>query len=421
MQARINVSRFPYSTLLVALVSLTILVGVTWANYRYVERNPGGNDFLVHWVGTRSLLIDGISPYTDTVALRIQNMAYGRPAKPGEHELRVVYPLYSMFIFLPFALISDFAVARTLWMTFLEIILVFLTFLNLHLTGWRPKTWMKVIILLFSIFGYHGMRPLINGNAVVLVAFFIVASLLAFREGRDELAGIFLSLATIKPHLAILVILYVWLYAISLRRWKVVLWTVVGCGILSAAAMIFIPDWMLQNLWEILRFPKYNPPVTPGEVFSIWLPASGKRLGWMLSGILGLVLLIEWGLSLKKEVHWFLWTACLTLVVSQWIGIPTDPGNFIILSTSLILTFKVWEERWATKGQVLILIWVILLFVGIWVVFLKTVEFNGQPLQSPLMFFPLPAFSLIGLYWVRWWAIRPPRLLIEMLRESQVF
>ena len=73
----------------ISLLSLLALIGLTLANYRFAVQNPGGNDFLVHWVGTRALLVDGISPYSDETALRIQRMAYGRPAREGEHELRV--------------------------------------------------------------------------------------------------------------------------------------------------------------------------------------------------------------------------------------------------------------------------------------------------------------------------------------------
>ncbi len=38
---------------------------------------------------------------------------------------------------------------------------------------------------------------------------------------------------------------------------------------------------------------------------------------------------------------------------------------------------------------------------------------------DPLMFLPLPAFLIVTLYWVRWWAIRPPRLYVEALQEQE--
>ena len=66
-----------------------MLVGLFWVNLQFAGNNPGGNDFLVHYVGTRSLLMEGISPYSDEVATRIQIAAYGHPAQGEEHELRV--------------------------------------------------------------------------------------------------------------------------------------------------------------------------------------------------------------------------------------------------------------------------------------------------------------------------------------------
>jgi len=76
--------------------------------FNYASLNPGGNDFLVHWMGTRSYITEGISPYSDEVALRIQNMVYGRPALPGEHELRVAIRCIRRHSFLPFAFNRDF-------------------------------------------------------------------------------------------------------------------------------------------------------------------------------------------------------------------------------------------------------------------------------------------------------------------------
>lgn len=396
---------------------IAALAGLTWVNYRYVQENPGGNDFLVHWVGTRALLVDGLSPYSDPVARQIQTMAYGRPARPGEHELRVAYPLYAGIIFTPFALVSDFTLARALWMTFLFVSLVSLAFFCVRLLDWQPSLWLFLFFILFSLLWYHSVRPLINGNAVILVALFVAGVFLAMRHGRDELAGILLALTTIKPHLVVLLIAFVWLWAISVRRWPVVVWTVITLVLLSALAFLFVPDWPLQNLREIIHYPEYNPPGTPGEAFKLWWPAAGSRLGWILTVLLGILILGEWLLALGKNVRWFLWTACLTLVAGQWTGIRTDPGNYIILFPALVLLFAVWQERWGPRSQWTILIMMFVVFFGLWVLFLRTVEYGTQPQQHPLMLFPLPLFLLIGLYWIRWWAVRPQKLLIEVLRE----
>ncbi len=70
-----------------AIGVIVLLVALERMNYTYCQQNPGGNDFLVHWMGTRMLLKDGISPYSDQTATQIQIFAYGHPALPGEHEL----------------------------------------------------------------------------------------------------------------------------------------------------------------------------------------------------------------------------------------------------------------------------------------------------------------------------------------------
>ena len=400
---------------LITVFSIIFLGLMTWGNFRYASENPGGNDFLVHWVGTRALVVDGLNPYSDEVALRIQTLAYGRPAEPGEHELRVAYPLYSVIVFLPFALIGDFTVARAVWMTVLEAGLLLLTVLSIRLARWKISPWLLAVLLIFALFWYHGLRPLINGNAVVLVALGLVGGFLALRAGADELAGVLFALTTIKPQVVVLVLLFVVLWGMSTGRWRLIGWLVGTVALLAASASLLVPAWPVDNLREILLYPSYNPPGTPRAAFIEWWPAFGSRVGWALTGVMALVLLLEWGLNRKSEFRGFLWTAYLTLVISQWIGIQTDPGNFVVLLPVLILVLALLDERWRIGGRVFMAVSLLGLFVGIWAIFLNTIQFGDQPVQSTVMFFPLPAFLLLTLYWVRWWAVQPPSLWYETL------
>jgi len=404
-------------------LSIPLLVGavvaVTWANYRYAGQNPGGNDFLVHWVGTRALLVDGKTPYGDEVAVQIQILAYGRPARPGEHELRVAYPLYSVVVFLPYALISDYTLARALWMTTLEIALVLLAIFSLRLTRWKLGIGFLPFYLLFALLWYHSLRPLINGNAVILIALWIGMAFLALRSERDELAGILLAFTTIKPHVVLPILIFVVIWTLSQRRWAALFWMAATVGMLSVILGFFVPDWPVQNLREILRYSSYNPSGTPAAIFADWAPAAGRWIGWAFSALVLLVMVVEWFLARRKEFSWFLWTACLTLVASQLSGIQADPGNFIILFLPLVLIITALEERWGRAGRVMNCFLMLLLFVGPWALFLNTLTLGDQPLQHPVLLFPLPLFLLITLYWVRWWAVHPQRFLIDALRESE--
>jgi len=410
-----NQRKFPAVAVIAFIVVLVGLAALTWGNYRFALQNPGGNDFLVHWVGTRSLITEGLNPYSDEVAIKIQTMAYGRPAQSGEHELRVAYPLYSVVVFLPFALVPDFTLARALWMTLLEVGLVALVFLSLRLARWRVGLGMLALLLIFSLLWYHGLRPLINGNAVILVAVGLVAGFLALRAGADELAGVLFAFTTIKPQVVILVLAFVVFWAASRGRWRVIGWMAGTVILLAASAALLIPTWLVDNLREVIRYPSYNPPGTPRAAFMDWWPAWGSRVGWALTGIMAVTLLIEWVANRRAAFHGFLWTACLTLVVAQWVGIQTDPGNFIVLFPAMILVFSLLDDRWRTFGRLFVILSLLVLFAAIWAIFLSTVQRADQPVQSAFMFFPLPAYLLLTLFWVRWWAIEPPTVWFDQL------
>jgi hypothetical protein len=383
------------------------LVGITWANYDFASRNPGGYDFLVHWVGIRSLITEGLSPYSDAVATKIQLLAYGHSARLGENELRVNYPLYSEIIFIPFAFIENYTLARALWMSVLELALVIMAFLCVRLTDWRPGMLVLGIYLVFALLWYYGVHPVINGNVVILVALLMVAALQAIRNDSDEVAGMILGLATIKPHLILLFIALVLLWAASHRRWRIVVWTFSTVIFLTLISMFFIPDWVLQNLRAILRYTSNNPLETPIAVIKTWWPGIGKQIVWGITGLLVFDLLVEWWLCWRKDFHWLLWTVSITLVVSQLIGVYTDSGNFLILLLPMVFIFTIWTERWGYRARIAVVVSMLVLLVGLWFLIIAIVEPGIQPQHSPIMFFPLPLVLGIGLYWGRWWALGP--------------
>jgi hypothetical protein len=396
---------------------LLFLLGVV--NYRFVKENPGGNDFLVHWMGTRMLITKGISPYSEETAIAIQTMAYGRPAMAGEHELRVAYPLYSMVIFLPFALFPDYVLARALWMTTLEIGLVLLAVICMQLAEWKPKSITLAFYLIFGIFWYHSLRALINGNAVILVTLLIAGSMLAIKYREDKLAGVLLALSTIKPQVAVLVVVFLIYWAMRQKRWQFIGWFLGSLGFLCVFAGLLIPNWMWQNLLEIFRYPGYNPPGTPVTALAELIPNVGSRIGWVISGSAILILLVEWYFGARRhDFPSLLWVFCLTLALGQWSGIQTDPGNFLVAFPALPLIFNQFEKRWKVSGFWITVICMVVLFVGIWLIFFQTVTYGDHPQQSPAMFFPLPAILTLMLYGICGWRLKRPGLWVDRTLEK---
>jgi hypothetical protein len=69
-----------------------------------------------------------------------------------------------------------------------------------------------------------------------------------------------------------------------------------------------------------------------------------------------------------------------------------------------------WNRRWNKRGQVFILmIMTALLPLLLWA-FLYFEQRGIMGDQNPILMIGLPFSVLIGLYWVRWWFLRPDYL-----------
>jgi hypothetical protein len=402
--------KFSITITLIILGAILVTGVLSYANYKYVKANPGGNDFLVYWKGFRVFFQKGTSPYSDETALEIQNLIYRGPAQTGQHQMRFVYPLYSVVLFGPFAAISDYETARTVWMTLSELAIISLVIICISITKWKPSKWLLAVFIIFSLFWYHSLRPLINGNAVVFIALAISGFFLAIKQNQDELAGVILGLCTIKPQVVVFFIIFVFFWAIVQRRAKIILWFFISVILLGGAAALLIPDWIIQNLREVLRYSSYSTPGTPATALNALIGLPGMRIGTAISVLAIALALLEIWINRKADFRGFLWVSSLVLVVSQWSGIATDPGNFIVCFPALVLTFSIWQERWKKTGTLITIITIAILMIGVWAIFLATIEYTYQPVQSPIMFFPLPIILFFCLYWIRWWTLKPSDL-----------
>jgi hypothetical protein len=392
--------------LLLGVLVLFTLAALTWTNYTFAEYNPGGNDFIPRWVGVRLWLEEGQSPYSPETTLAIQEGIYGRPAEPGEDQALFAYPLYAALIFAPFASVEEYILARALWMTLLEISLLATALLGVSLARWKPGRLTLVGFLVFSILWYHGARPLINGNAAILVALFITAGLWQLRAERDSFAGLLFALATIKPQMVLLVVPYILIWAISWRRFAL-LWSFgLSMLVLLGASFWLQPEWLLMNIAQVLAYSSYTPPGTLATAFATWSPAYGALAGWTLSLVFMLVLFYEWWLSMGKPFDWLLWTASLTIVLSNFVGIPTTTGNYAAMLPIIPLTLSAFSRRLGQERKRFVWSALGLLFAGLWALFLLTLGPTAQYNEHLIMLLPLPILLLLNLYWLRAWMLK---------------
>jgi hypothetical protein len=401
-----------FQTFLSIFLVVFSLLGLTWINYRFSLQNPGGNDFMTYWNPARSWLLKGLSPYDERVGLATQQIIYGRPAdiNKGEDLNLFVYPLFSMIFFGPFGALN-YLWARTLWMTMLEISAIAIALISLKLSGWKLSPLGLAALLLFSLLWYPGIRTLILGQYSGINALLIVAAIFLIQQKRDVLAGVLLALSMSKPQMSFLIIPFALLWGFSNKRWRLVQ-SILGCGVLLwVLPMLFIPDWPLQWLRELSKYPAYTARIgSIVEVISGAIPGLSQPLSLVLYAFFGLFLIREWALAWGKDERWFLWTALMTLTIANIVSIRNATTHFVELLPVPLLLFQFWREKWGTKGEFAAWSTLGVLLFGLWAVFLLTVQGNiEQVAVYPV--FPLACF--LGLWWLRSRFIERPAVLLN--------
>ena len=401
--------REPLIFVLVILLVLGGLAGLTWMNYRFSVQNPGGNDFLARWMGARKWLMEGISPYDQRVSLATQEILYGRPADPqrGESLGHFVYPLTSMIFFAPFGLL-EYLPARALWMTVLELSLVGLVLVSMRLVRWKPKPVWTVSLILFGLLWYHGVRAIILGGLAPIEALLIVAALYLILKDRDVGAGVLLALSISQSQITFLLIPFILIWAYSRRRFSLIRNYLISLLGFFALSLLFIPNWPMQMLWQwvdLSNYPAQTDLLT--SIIASSVPGLRTRLNIGMQIVLWIYLFVEWVGAWKKEYPWFLWTAMMTLVITNFVVIPPVTTHYVMLLPVLLLIFKVWRQRWEKVGNWVVGLVLLLLLIGLWFLFLSAVDGN---IEHPAMYLPVPLICLFGLWWVRWWAIHPVQL-----------
>lgn len=400
-------------SLLVFILAMVLsLAGLTWANSRLVQDNTGGRDFYLLWNASNSWTGRGISPYQPSVAQEAYRTLQGREPIPTSkaNQYSFLSPLYAMAVLFPFSL-RDIGLARTLWMTLLEGCLVGTALLGIKLSGWKIPFLGIALVLLFALIGYYNARAVILGSFAPVCALLVFIGLSLIQSKRDMDAGLVLALATADLHLAFPLVLFTFFWSISVRRSRIALGISIGIVFLIISSMVFLPDWPLQWAREMLAYlPMLGTGSSVISRIANQLPGISRILSLILYAVVALYMLGEWITALGRSERWFQWTALLTLTLSLMFPLRSTSSDYVILLPVLFLLFRAWQERWGKFGEISAWVLLGLLFVGTWAYFYIT--FTGLR-ENAVLVIVTPLLSLIGLWWVRWWAIHRQRLFFE--------
>jgi ACR3 family arsenite efflux pump ArsB len=91
-------------------------------------------------------------------------------------------------------------------------------------------------------------------------------------------------------------------------------------------------------------------------------------------------------------------------------------NNLVVLFPALALILAATVNRWSVGNWLALLLLLIVLLLP-WGFFVRWFLLHDQRSWDYLFLF-FPAFTILGLYWTRWWFIRPPRTWLDHVRAN---
>ena len=402
----------------VALASLGIILaaGLVTLNWWLAGQFGTGAEILPGWNGARAFLFEQVDPYSQTIAERTQLEVYGRAASEGENPYALDVPFPLLILFFPLALIPDPIWARAVWMSLSEAGLVALVLLAVQLTEWKPKNWFRVLLILFSLGSFYSITALLDGSLSILLALAMVGALALLRSQNDEAAGMLLAIVSFKWEVALLLFLFVVIGAYLSRRWHVFAGYVMVWVVLGGVAYLLYSTWGWPYLRSVAANLRANDAHTLTKYLSAWMPESGGNLSLLIISILLLILILEWFAALRSnDFRRVAWAAALSLAVTPLVGFSTTFANLAPLVFSFVIILPFAWERWEKRPYLVLSLFVFLFFAF---PFILRRQLTDWLLADALIYLLLPALTILGLYWIRWYVVRPPRTWLDSARRE---
>jgi hypothetical protein len=393
---------------------LILLIALLAGNIYLARILPGGEWLFLRWSGARAVVVDKTEPYSTEIAQQTQQVAYGRPAFSSEYAYVLNDPFFIVMLYTPLALVSDFSLVRGIWLLLSEIALLGMVLLAFNLCEWQPPRWLYILLLGFGLFSYLSLNALVTGTPTIFLVLLYLCILIALRSNSDELAGGLLSLVAYQWEVGGLFFLFILFYVFANRRWGVLAGFGMSLFILLVISYLLNANWALPYIRAVLSDWYRGANFSFGHILMPWLPKLRFSFGSAISVIVGVALFYEWVLSVGAHFRRVVWTAALSLAATPLMGFAIFPTNHVVLILPLILILALVWERWQRyrvfRAMFIFLIALLVPFS----LYLRAVKIY-DPVVNALMLILPPVALVLGLYWMRWWALRTPRTWFDQI------
>ena len=316
---------------------------------------PRGNlsDLYPRWLGSRELLLHHRDPYRADITREIQIGYYGRsldPTRPNDpkDQQGFAYPIYVVLMLAPTVTLS-FTTVHRIFFWFFAAITALSVPLWLRTIGWRIPAVATSSWILLTLSCFPSVQGLKLQQLSVFVAFLVAASLYALARGQYVVAGALLALATIKPQLVFLLILWLFIWVIgNWRERQRFLWSFAICmAVLIAAGELLLPGWITEFRTAMKDYYRYT-----GGGNSVLDVVLSPLWGRITSAFLvGMMLFFAWrSRGAAQNTSAFQWSMCFSLATTLLVIPMFAPYNQLLLLPGVMMTWRAKHQLWS-KSQ----------------------------------------------------------------------
>lgn len=312
---------------------------------------PRGNlsDLYPRWLGARELLLHRRDPYSADLTREIQTGYYGRPLDPTrpddpKDQQAFAYPVYVVFVLAP-TVEMPFPVVQRIFLALLVMVTAASVLWWMQALGWSISVTARLTWIVLAL----GCFPVIQGiklqQLTLLVAALLAASMMAISRRNLVWAGILLAFATIKPQLALLVVLWLCIWVVgNWRERQRLFWSfAVSMAVLLAASEWVLPGWIGKFRAASAAYYQY----TGGgkSVLDVLLSPTWGRIVSVI--VVSLCMVLVWGLRhAAAGTADFRWSLGLVLATTLVIIPMFAPYNQLLLIPALMEIVRAMRLLW---------------------------------------------------------------------------
>jgi hypothetical protein len=318
---------------------------------------PRGNlsDLYPRWIGARELLLHGRDPYSAEVTREIQAGYYGRPldpSRPGDpgDQAGFAYPVYVVFCLAP-TIGLPFAIVQKCFFCLLGILTAASTLLWLGFLRWSAPAGTQISLLALTLGSLGVMQGMKLQQMSLLVAGLMAIAIVLLVADYAVAAGVLLAVATIKPQLVVLLLLWLALWSVAdwRRRYRWAVSFLATMAILLAASEWYLPRW-IPRFWQAVR--EYQHYTGARSVMDNLI---GAPWSWALE-VLALAAMIGACYRERRQganTSAFGFMISLALAATVLLVPISATYNQVLLIPSLLLLLKERQTIWQSGGFVI--------------------------------------------------------------------